>query len=139
MRISDWSSDVCSSDLYDTDLSRAECQLSSGQHQRIALARAFYGNPEFVVLDEPNSNVDFEGDGALIDAINNLKSTGTTIAIVSHRQSILACVDKILLLESGRIQAFGPREQVISRIAPPGLSLEDASKDRKSTRLNSSH
>lgn len=113
-------------DGFDTDLSKNEHLLSGGQRQRIAFARALYGNPRLVVLDEPNSNVDFEGDRALINAVNELKAHGVTTVIVSHRQSILACVDKLLLLENGTVEMFGPRDRVIAEISPrrtlPGQS-----------------
>ncbi len=109
-------------DGFDTNLSNNTNVLSGGQRQRIAFARALYGDPKLVVLDEPNSNIDFEGDRALISAVKGLKEKGITTVIVSHRQSILACVDKLLLLDGGSVEMFGPRDRVIAHIAP-GRSL----------------
>src|SRR3546814_11623728 len=90
MRISDGSSDVCSSDL--------------GQRQRIALARALYGHPKLVVLDEPNANLDAEGDALLNRAIADLKARGTTVVVIGHRLSTFAAVDKLLVLVAWAVQ-----------------------------------
>jgi len=103
-------------DGYDTVLEEDEYGLSSGQQQRIALARALYGNPVLVVLDEPDSNVDHEGDRALIQAIRRRKDAGGTTVVISHRLSILSCVDKVLLLNAGRAEAFGLRDELVARL-----------------------
>ncbi len=103
---------------YDTMIGEGGSRLSGGQRQRIALARAVYGDPSLVVLDEPNSNTDFAGDQSLLSTIESLKSMGTTVVIVSHRPTIIACVDKLLILNGGRVEKFGPRGEVVPSIAP---------------------
>ena len=101
---------------YETEVGDAGCALSGGQRQRIALARAVYGNPKLVVLDEPNANLDSEGEEALSAAINQLKQTGTTVVLVSHRPSLMRCADKLAVLRDGALDLFGPREQVLARL-----------------------
>ena len=105
---------------YDTMYSPGIAVLSPGQKQRIGLARALYGNPRFVVLDEPNSNLDGEGEKALMMALQHLKSAQVTAVIVAHRPSILATVDKILMLRGGMIDVMGPREEVMQRFTASG-------------------
>lgn len=104
-------------DGYDTEVGREGAVLSGGQRQRVGLARAVYGEPSFVVLDEPNSSLDEAGDAALAEAIRALRSRGTTFVIMTHRPNILAIADKILLLNEGAQQAFGPREEVLAALA----------------------
>ncbi len=101
---------------YDTDIGERGMRLSAGQRQRIGLARAFYGDPRFVVLDEPNSNLDEAGEKALLAAIRNLKQKKATVVIVSHRPSVLTVVDKVLVLRGGQIFMFGPTNQVIQAL-----------------------
>lgn len=101
---------------YDSPVGRDGAMLSGGQRQRVALARALYDDPVFVVLDEPNSNLDEVGDAALARAIMQLKARGTTFVIMTHRTSILAVVDKMLILRDGTQQAFGPRDQVLAAL-----------------------
>ena len=91
--------------------------LSGGQRQRIGLARAIYGNPAFVVLDEPNSSLDEQGDAALASAIAQLKSHGTTFVVMTHRTSVLSVVDKMLVLNDGQTQLFGPRDEVLKALS----------------------
>ncbi len=101
---------------YDTLVGDGGARLSGGQKQRIALARAVYGNPALVVLDEPNSRIDFEGDQSLLRSIANLKKKGTTVVIISHRPTIVAAADKILILNQGRVEMFGPRGEVVNHL-----------------------
>jgi PrtD family type I secretion system ABC transporter len=104
---------------YDTRIGDGGRVLSGGQRQRIALARALYDNPAFVVLDEPNSNLDTAGEQALVEAVADLKSRGATTVVVTHRVSILGCVDKIMVLNNGEVELIGPRDEVMSRLARP--------------------
>lgn len=93
--------------------------LSGGQKQRIGLARALYGHPALVVLDEPNSNLDDAGEAALVQAVRKLKAEGCTVVLVTHRPSILGAVDKLLFLKDGVQHLFGPRDQVLKTLVPP--------------------
>jgi len=101
---------------YDTQVGEGGAILSGGYRQRIGLARAVYGNPSLVVLDEPSSNLDADGDAALTDCIMQLKQRGTTVVIISHRPSTIGVVDKILVLKDGIAEIFGPRAEVMSRL-----------------------
>lgn len=101
---------------YDTQIGEQGTVLSGGQRQRIGLARALYGNPRFVILDEPNSNLDDEGERALVMALQYLKFKQATVAIVSHKMNILSSVDKILVMQQGRSVLFGPREAVLQKL-----------------------
>jgi PrtD family type I secretion system ABC transporter len=101
---------------YDTVIGDGGQKLSGGQHQRIGIARALYGEPRFVVLDEPNSNLDSAGEQALQAAILELKRQGVTFVIVSHRLLTLSVVDKILILREGVVEAFGPRAEILPRL-----------------------
>ncbi|MBH2042948.1 MAG: type I secretion system permease/ATPase [Comamonadaceae bacterium] len=101
---------------YESPVGREGARLSGGQRQRVALARAIYGDPVLVVLDEPNSSLDEAGDAALAAAILELKSRGTTFVIMTHRTSVLAVTDKMLVLQEGVMQAFGPRDDVLAAL-----------------------
>jgi ATP-binding cassette subfamily C protein EexD len=101
---------------YDTPVGVAGQTLSGGQRQRIGLARAVYGEPRIVVLDEPNSNLDEEGEDALSRTCTYLKRQGASMVLVSHRQRILQLADKILALKEGRLDAFGPRDAVLEHL-----------------------
>jgi ABC-type protease/lipase transport system fused ATPase/permease subunit len=101
---------------YDTEVGDAGAALSPGQRQRVALARALYGDPRLVVLDEPNANMDAEGDEALVRTISDLKQSAVTVVVVAHRPSLLAGVDKLLVLKDGVAEMFGPRADVIARV-----------------------
>ncbi|WPL15594.1 Type I secretion system ATP-binding protein PrsD [Thiorhodovibrio winogradskyi] len=104
---------------YDTPIGDAGAVLSGGQRQRIGLARAMYGSPVLVVLDEPNSNLDDQGEAALVRAITQLKEEGTTVLLITHRLSVLNNVDKVVVLREGMVEAFGSREQVLAQFARP--------------------
>jgi ATP-binding cassette subfamily C protein len=103
---------------YDTPVSGSTFLLSGGQRQRIALARALYGDPVLLVLDEPNSNLDFEGEQALIRALQDSKERGGIAIVIAHRPSLSQVADKILVLKDGRIDQFGPRTDVIKTLVP---------------------
>lgn len=104
---------------YDTPLADAGSSLSGGQRQRIGLARALYGDPSFIVLDEPNSNLDDVGEKALVDAVKELKARGKTVVLITHRMSSLSVVDKMLVMQEGTVKLYGPRDQVLAALKPP--------------------
>ncbi|MDP1866954.1 MAG: type I secretion system permease/ATPase [Bradyrhizobium sp.] len=101
---------------YDTQVGDGGAVLSGGYRQRIGLARAIYGRPSLVVLDEPSSNLDAEGDAALADCIQTLKKRGTTVIIVSHRPTTIGIVDKVLVLKDGVAEMFGARAEIMARL-----------------------
>jgi ATP-binding cassette subfamily C protein len=101
---------------YETDIGAWGSNISSGQRQRIALARAFYGNPKLLILDEPNSNLDLEGEMSLVSALRNAKENKITTLIIYHRSSILDAVDKILVLSDGEAKLFGIASDVIKSL-----------------------
>jgi len=101
---------------YDTRVGTAGAFLSGGQRQRLALARAVYGMPKLIVLDEPNSSLDEQGDALFIELLNALKAAGSTVVIVTHKSSPLAVIDKILFMNDGRMQLWGPRDEVLAKL-----------------------
>ena len=101
---------------YATQIGEGGLSLSGGQRQRIALARALYGSPFLVVLDEPNANLDAEGDEALTNAILSIRKRGGIAVIVAHRPNSLAAVDYVLMLRDGEVQAFGPQKEVLNKV-----------------------
>jgi ATP-binding cassette subfamily C exporter for protease/lipase len=101
---------------YNSPVGRDGAMLSGGQRQRVGLARALYGKPVFVVLDEPNSSLDEAGDAALANAIAALKQLGTTFVVMTHRTSVLGVADKMLIMREGAQQAFGPRDEVLAAL-----------------------
>ena len=112
---------------YDTQVGEQGSALSAGQAQRIALARAVYGDPFLVVLDEPNSHLDSEGDKGLTRAILGVRERKGIVVVVAHRPSAIAGVDHILVMKEGRAQAFGPKDDVLGKMlqrsAPTPRSL----------------
>ena len=115
---------------YETPIGEGGAILSGGQRQRVALARALYGDPALVVLDEPNSNLDEAGDAALLAALRTLKEDRRTVFVMTHRINVLQVADNVMLLAGGRIQAFGPRNEVLKALPsrrtpqPPSRSTD---------------
>lgn len=101
---------------YDSEIGEGGLKLSGGQRQRLGLARALFGRPRLVVLDEPNASLDHEGEEALVRAIAHLKAHGTTVVVIAHRPSILGQADKLLVLRQGMVDAFGDRAEVIAKL-----------------------
>ena len=101
---------------YDTRVGQAGSFLSGGQRQRIGLARALYGQPVLVVLDEPNANLDDEGENALLNAVLLLKQQGKTVVLISHRQGVLKVADRLVIMQDGRVVASGPRDGVLAAL-----------------------
>jgi ATP-binding cassette subfamily C protein len=102
---------------YETDIGIGGASISAGQRQRVGLARAYFGDPKLVVLDEPNANLDEIGEHALLQALLQAKERKITSIIISHRPAILSSVDKILVLHDGAVAAFGPRNEILARFA----------------------
>lgn len=107
---------------YDTPMGLAGSQLSAGQRQRIALARALYGEPTLIVLDEPNANLDDAGEAALMQAVQALRDKGCTVVVISHRGGLVNLADRLLILNQGRIQALGTREALLARQSAVGAA-----------------
>lgn len=103
-------------DGYNTVIGRSGRRLSAGQRQRVGLARALYGDPALLVLDEPNANLDAVGEAALVKAIAQVRKRGGTVLVIAHRPSAITALDKLLVLKEGRVIAFGPKDEVLSKI-----------------------
>lgn len=108
-------------DGYDTIIGGAGGILSGGQRQRIGLARAVYGEPCLLILDEPNSNLDDQGEKELVASIERVKSRGCTVIVITHRRLVLSCVDKILVMQAGAAAMLGPKDQVLAKLAEQAL------------------
>src|SRR6185295_14959575 len=100
-------------DGFDTVIGEGGSRLSAGQRQRIALARALYDDPFLVVLDEPNSNLDAEGEASLTKALIGIRARGGIAVVVAHRPSALAAADKVLIIANGQMQAFGAKDEIL--------------------------
>jgi PrtD family type I secretion system ABC transporter len=116
---------------YDTELGETGFALSGGQRQRLAIARAFYGIPKYIVMDEPNANLDEVGESALVQAVSYLKTQGSAIIMTTHRPRLVSVVDKLLVLRNGQQVGFGPAEDMINavrnlQVVPPGEEATDA-------------
>lgn len=111
---------------YDTELGQRGAGLSAGQAQRIALARALYGGPALIVLDEPNANLDADGEAQLFATLQAVKSRGTTVVVIAHRTGVLRMVDELMVLREGRIVMHGERDEVMRRLAEPPASATAA-------------
>jgi ATP-binding cassette subfamily C protein/ATP-binding cassette subfamily C protein EexD len=109
---------------YDTQIGDGGQHLSGGQRQLVGLARAMFGRPKLIVLDEPNSNLDGDAEARLIQALERLKEQDTTVVLVSHRPTLVQGVDKVLLLKDGTLEMFGPRVEVLKRLMTPPRPVE---------------
>jgi PrtD family type I secretion system ABC transporter len=119
---------------YKTQVGEGGAMLSGGQRQRIALARALYDDPFLVILDEPNSNLDANGEQALSNAISGIRARGGIAIVIAHRPSAVSAVDHVLVLNEGRVQAFGAREQVLQQLRQPRLDAgEKGARGRRSS------
>ena len=108
---------------YDTEIGLGGAYLSAGQRQRIGLARALFGNPNLIILDEPNSNLDGPGEQALQSAIAAAKARGATIIIIAHRPNAIVHCTKLMVIDEGRIREFGPAEEVLAKVMPRQASV----------------
>ena len=113
---------------YDTIIGGAGGMLSGGQRQRIGLARAVFGCPSLLVLDEPNSNLDDQGERELVEAMGRIKAGGSTIIVITHRTMVLQSVDKIMVMKEGAAISFGPKDQVLASLTRPAAVPKSASK-----------
>ena len=113
---------------YDTPVSAARGRLSGGELQRLGLARALFGDPVLLVLDEPNSSLDNEGSAALNAAIKRMKANGNAVIIMAHRPSAIAECDRLMVLDGGIRKAFGPRDEVLKGLVQNHGKLAKATK-----------
>jgi ABC-type protease/lipase transport system fused ATPase/permease subunit len=110
---------------YDTQVGDAGSLLAGGQRQRVALARALFGDPRLIVLDEPSSNLDGEGEEALAMTLRDLKQSGSTLIVITHRPSLLnnADIDKVAVLKAGVMEQFGPRTEIMAKVTRGALAV----------------
>jgi ATP-binding cassette subfamily C exporter for protease/lipase len=111
---------------YDTEVGAEGVVLSGGTRQRVGLARAIYGAPRFVVLDEPNSSLDDAGEAALMNTLTSLRAAGTTVVVITHRTSLLGAADLMLVLVNGEAKLFGPAKDVLAALKNPGQAQAPA-------------
>jgi len=123
---------------YETLIGSGNLILSGGQVQRIALARALYGDPKLLVLDEPNANLDADGDKALTNAIAGCRKRGNTVIVMTHRPSAIAAVDTLLMLRAGRVEEFGPKDKVLKSLQDKHKVAQQGSKPKTVTQEVSS-
>lgn len=124
-------------DGYDTVIGEGGINLSGGQRQRIGLARAIYGSPRLIVLDEPNAHLDEVGERALALALQQIKLTGATVFVIAHRTSILAQLDRLLVMNAGTISLYGPRDQVLAQLNANQLAAQQKPGARAGTEVAS--
>jgi PrtD family type I secretion system ABC transporter len=119
---------------YETELGEGGAVLSAGQRQRVGLARTMFGEPRVVILDEPNANLDNEGETVLLAALGRIKERGTTVVLISHKPSVFALANKILVIVGGRVSDYGPRDEVFARLAPKPAQQQSQSGQNKGGR-----
>ena len=107
---------------YETEIRPGNQTLSPGQRQRLGLARALYGKPKFLVLDEPNINLDGEGEQALVKALQNIKQAGITCVVVAHRPNLVSNTDVVVIIQDGKVKEFGPTQKVLGKYIAPSIS-----------------
>ena len=107
---------------YNTQIGEGGFALSGGQRQRVGLARALYDKPAYIILDEPNASLDADGEAALLSAIQQLRHHGSTVVLITHKTSILATADKIVVLSHGQVASFGSRDEILSKLLGPRLA-----------------
>jgi len=126
---------------YETDLGEAGAVLSAGQRQRVGLARTLFGDPKLIILDEPNANLDADGEAALMAALGRAKQRGATIVLISHKPAAFALANKIMLIMNGQIADYGPRDEVLARIMPkkpqPAAKPQNPNQPPKLTEVDS--
>ena len=120
-------------DGYNTRVGAGGHRLSAGQLQRIGLARAMYGDPALLIMDEPNANLDAEGEAALVQAVANARKRGATVIVVAHRPSALAAIDTLLMLKDGKQVAFGPKDEVLAKVLQNGPSKAETRSPARAT------